>query len=250
MKTITLSQFETLVSDAEAWTRTQEIEVTEHTTRPNQEMGEDGELLENDINHTYGWAQVVSERDGIVIKYTEGFNYDDNEPDTFNASTEGQDTVWEIEAIVIDEDGDEVEAHDLADYIEHDEFRDVDYSGLQILEVEEVDEDEGEGEGEDEIMEVASDNSPNLRFKGSVIGFASSHTFNNDVRWTELRLCKTTGGKFVCEIIGQTRWQDERTRCKAEVCETIEQVKAFFGYGWLAKELYEDAGIDAAIEVK
>lgn len=35
-----------------------------------------------------------------------------------------------------------------------------------------------------------------------------------------------------------------------KVCETLAEVKEFFGHRWLAKELYAEAGIDDAVEVE
>jgi len=67
-------------------------------------------------------------------------------------------------------------------------------------------------------------------------------------RWSELRLYRTRGGKYICEQIGRTQWQGEHDRHSGAVCETEVEVQEFFGHGWLAKELYDDAGI-AAVEI-
>lgn len=100
--------------------------------------------------------------------------------------------------------------------------------------------------------ELKRDNDRNLVFTGELIGSASSSPNNahsnysrETGRWTELNLYKTAGGKFVCHSIGRTQWQGEHDRYSAQVCETESEVVDFFGTGWLAKELYEDAGIDA-----
>lgn len=102
-----------------------------------------------------------------------------------------------------------------------------------------------------ELFEVYRDNKPALEFYGECIASVSSSDdkamgsmwSGETGRWTELALYKTTSGKYVCEQIGRTRWQGERDRFSAEVCDTLDQVRAFFGHRWLAKELYEDAGI-------
>jgi hypothetical protein len=69
-------------------------------------------------------------------------------------------------------------------------------------------------------------------------------------RWTELRLYKTKSGKYICSCVGRTRWQGEHDRFSGSVCDSIDEVISFFGNGWLAKELYEEAKIDASIEIE
>lgn len=108
-----------------------------------------------------------------------------------------------------------------------------------------------------EEFTVSRDNDRDLRFNGEKIAWASSSPNNahsnysrSTGRWTELRLYKTAGGKFVCESIGRTQWQGEHDRRSAKVCETVEEVIGFFGSGWLAKELYEEAGIECVEEIK
>jgi len=68
-------------------------------------------------------------------------------------------------------------------------------------------------------------------------------------RWTELTLYKTQGGKFVCHQIGRTQWQGERDRFSGKVCETLDEVREFFGHRWLAKDLYAKADIEDVVEV-
>ena len=104
------------------------------------------------------------------------------------------------------------------------------------------------------IVEI--DNKPNLQFTGSLIAYVES-THNNAAehysgqvgRWAELSLYKTAAGKYVCHQVGRTCFQGETDRYSGLACETIEQVKEFFGYRWLAKELYEKANIDASINI-
>lgn len=61
-----------------------------------------------------------------------------------------------------------------------------------------------------------------------------------------LALYKTEGGKFICERIDRTRWQGERDSHAAKVCTSDAEVFDFFGHSWLAKDLYSEAGLDAA----
>lgn len=108
-----------------------------------------------------------------------------------------------------------------------------------------------------ETFTLEIDNEPNIRFTGELIGYASSSpdkamgsSYSGQAgRWTELALYKTKDGQFICHQVGRTSWQGERDRFSGKVCGTLEEVKEFFGYRWLAKELYKNAGIDASITV-
>ncbi len=100
------------------------------------------------------------------------------------------------------------------------------------------------------------DGAPPLRFKGELLAETSSSPDRGrgdwsgaTGRWTELRLYRTQGGKYVCQRIGRAQWQGERDTHEAVVCETENEVMEFFGWGWLAKDLYAKAELDAAEEV-
>lgn len=100
---------------------------------------------------------------------------------------------------------------------------------------------------------IENDNQPDIKFIGALLGSVSSaegERERGEGRWTVLNLYKTKGGKYVCQTVGHTQWEGEKTRHKAEVCETAEDVQKFFGYRWLAKELYLAAGIDASVEIE
>lgn len=108
-----------------------------------------------------------------------------------------------------------------------------------------------------ETLTLAVDNAPNIRFTGELVGSAASsdnqavgRSYSGQTgRWTELSLYKTKGGKFICHQVGRTCWQGEHDRFSGKVCETLAEVKEFFGHRWLAKELYAEASIDDAVEV-
>jgi hypothetical protein len=101
------------------------------------------------------------------------------------------------------------------------------------------------------------DNAPNIRVTGELVAIAADSdneamgsSYNGETgRWTEMTLYKTKRGKFVCHQIERTRWIGERDRFSGKVCETSEDVKEFFGQRWLAKELYEKAGISNTLDV-
>lgn len=255
MKTISITEFETLVAHND-WQREQDHEVVKRLDRQVEEWDEENESLDQiDIPHVWGWASKTSTRDGIKITYTEGFNYDECNPDSLSTGTEGQDDVWSVEGVVVvDEDSDELNAHELADYLNSD-FSSIDYSVLEIEQVTNIDVDE---DSDMETFTLEIDNAPSVRFTGELVASAASSdnqamgsSYSGQTgRWTELALYKTKGGKFVCHQVGRTRWKGERDRFSGKVCETLAEVKEFFGYRWLAKELYANAGIDDSIEVE
>lgn len=41
-----------------------------------------------------------------------------------------------------------------------------------------------------------------------------------------------------------------RPQPNLEVCEDLKEVKEFFGHRWLAKELYENAGIENVVTIE
>ena len=103
---------------------------------------------------------------------------------------------------------------------------------------------------------IARDNDTDLRFSGELLASQSSSldkessaSSGTTGRWTELRLYRTQSGKYICEQVGRTQWQGERDCCKAAVAETQEKVIEFFGTGWLAKKLYEQAAIECVLDI-
>mgnify|MGYP005852239773 CR=1 FL=1 len=93
------------------------------------------------------------------------------------------------------------------------------------------------------------DNGPDLSFTGGEIATVTSETPYKE-RWTVLRLYETSDGQFVAQSIGRTRKQREHDRYNVVVCADEDDVRKFFGYSWLAKDLYDEAGIDYAQEVQ
>lgn len=92
----------------------------------------------------------------------------------------------------------------------------------------------------------------NLRFKGKMLGSASSHRINGveQNRWTEYEIYKTETGKYVVAISSITCWQGEVNSYQVEVCNTPEEVYNFLtdsdGYGYCllsnqAKKALEEA---------
>lgn len=126
------SEFKALVARKD-WHREQEHEVVERFDRQVEEWNEKTEDFDQlDIPHIWGCATMTSALGGIKITYTEGFEYDECDPDSLTTSIEGQDEIWAVEGCqVVDEDGDELDAHELADFLDY-AFSSIDYSIIRI----------------------------------------------------------------------------------------------------------------------
>ncbi len=254
MRTISIDDFKALVSRPD-WHREQDHDVVDAITTHSERWNRDEDELERiEIRHAYGWASQTSALDGITITYTEGIEYYECDPDSLSTSIDGLDDVWAIDGItVLNDDGEPVCAADLADYLPI-TFSDIDYSVLEIEQTTDI------GITEDSDMDTITleiDNAPDIRFTGERIARVSSSpeqamgsSYSGQTgRWTTLALYRTANGKYICHQIGHTQWQGERTRYSGAVCATLDEVREFFGHRWLAKELYEEAGIDSAVDV-
>jgi hypothetical protein len=54
----------------------------------------------------------------------------------------------------------------------------------------------------------------------------------------------------VCSEVGRTRWVGERTRYALHIADSAAGLIDLVGHGWVAKDLYEKAGIDHAVEIE
>lgn len=107
---------------------------------------------------------------------------------------------------------------------------------------------------ENEPHTLENEGAPHLRFTGRLIAKesnspdqASGNWSGQAGRWTSLALYQTEAGKYVCHRIEHTQWDGETDGNTARVCDTVDAVQQFFGYGPLAKDLYFEA--DAVQEV-
>lgn len=249
MKTMTEAEFINLIQSPDLWS----IETT------------DGEVYRNEDPFDDAPAAccmrgcVEARRDGIEIIYQETASWAEPRPEDYSTTTDhGADVLTITGVAVIDEDGDELPHHEIAAlFDEHaaSEFTDVDWAAL-LPEKQYQDADE-DTEMTDDMITLPRDKALDLRFSGELVAEASSSANNASSyysgqtgRSTTLRLYRTAGGKFACQSIGHTMWQGEHDRYSAAVCETEAEVIAFFGAGWLAKELYSAAGIEAVETVE
>lgn len=157
---------------------------------------------------------------------------------------------------MVDDDGDAVLAHELYDVLD-----DIAYDARNVwqsparetLPTAPTPDDIDISEDTDmETITLIRDNDRDVRFAGEEVARESSHDINGprNIRWTELVLYRTAGGKWVCHEIGHTRWQGETTRHRVHIAEDDDGLIDSLGTGWLAKDLYEAAGIDATTNIE
>ena len=158
--------------------------------------------------------------------------------------------------ILVDDDGEEITGwerhHALCEFLNGGEWEQHVRRELPYPETENID---IESDIKDQIVRRDSDR--DIKFKGDKVASAESSpnkamgsSYSGSTgRYTQLAIYKTAGGKYICEKIERTQWVGERDRFHGAVCETTDQVIEFFGIGWLAKELYYNAGIDSSVNV-
>lgn len=248
MKTLTIEQFETLLKTG-VWTHQQHIESATTDTVERYITDAEGIQVLAQIDHTWGHSTLTSKCGDVEISYMEEWSYDECDADSFALNHDHGGNTWEVEGVtVVDEDSDEIDPDDYGCFDDLNKFSTIDYVEF-TSDIDQTDDIDGDTDMTIEQHIVEIDNKPNLRFNGEVLAGATSKTPDKNDRWTELALFKTVGGKYVCGQIGATIWQGEKYRYSGCVCETVDEVIEYFGHGWLAKELYSEAGIEAVQDI-
>ena len=99
---------------------------------------------------------------------------------------------------------------------------------------------------------LTNDNDSDLEFDGQLVAYVTSESEDKNMpkkRWTEIYLYKTESGKYVTHEVGCTVMPNERDRFQATIHGDHRGVVNGLGMGWLAKELYAEAGITTSISV-
>jgi len=203
----------------------------------------------------YIWNELIA--DGIEITYQNMYMHPQGKPSraTLQSPDNGDLQIDKMQITIFDCDGDEIDRDQLCEIIT--ENTDIENLNMGVLGEDEFEEIDNDEETDMDTITVQRDNDLDIKFTGERIAAVSSSDNNarsdfsgNTGRWADLALYRTQGGKLICEQIGHTRWQGEHTRHSGAVCETEAQVIEFFGTGWLSKKLYDDADIDAAVEIE
>lgn len=268
MKSIVISQadFEAIESSAFSFSVTETNREFENHQYANG-LDDEGNTEHADCYNSFVAGEATAKYGALEIKFWWVANGgQDSYQDAFYFTIEidyNGNTDYETNFSIVDEDGDEIEGWRFSDTLKEKlEGAGWEYDVKQLLPeagVEDLDTDEDtKMTGEMKECTIERDNAPNLKFTGTYVAGASSSannaagsSYSGQIgRWCELDLYKTKGGKFVCSQIGYTQWQGEKNRYSGAVCETEVEVIKFFGHGWLAKELYENAGIEDAEEIE
>ena len=96
---------------------------------------------------------------------------------------------------------------------------------------------------------VPRDQLPDLAFPGVRIA-AVNDRGNNADRWLVVEIYRTAGGRYIVARTRATTYPDERDQHEAIIAEDVGEITGFLGFGPLAKEAYQQAGIDAAERVE
>lgn len=94
-------------------------------------------------------------------------------------------------------------------------------------------------------FELRNDGNRDIAFTGELISEVDSRDFRRSpgvsTRWTELRLYRTKGGKYVCELCGRSSMYGEADRFDITVTDR-EGLFEVFRDSYLSKALFEEAG--------
>ena len=80
---------------------------------------------------------------------------------------------------------------------------------------------------------------PDLEFKGNEVASTTSNPTGSKKRWTELKVFKTTGGRYVTQILGLSDMEGERTRSTVSVIDDLDDLPNILCFGDLAKQIYK-----------
>lgn len=95
-----------------------------------------------------------------------------------------------------------------------------------------------------------------VTFTGEQIGKAHNNMDRASGYWsgetgreTRLRLYRTAKGKLVSYRHNVTCWDGERDSVRVAVHNTVDELVAHLGTGYLAVELYDDAELDISVDL-
>lgn len=95
------------------------------------------------------------------------------------------------------------------------------------------------------------DGAPDLAFVGKLLAECDDVDLDEgfELPWQEIKLYQTKmSGRYVC--CQNIYYEEEQDRYSAVVCDSMDEVIAFFGYSRLAKELYEIIEVDTVHSIE
>lgn len=100
----------------------------------------------------------------------------------------------------------------------------------------------------EQTFTLENDDDRDVSFRGTLL--ADVRTPERGGRWTEIRICRTTGGSLVAHEVGRTTRKGERDRFSVHVAETADELIEKLGTGTLAKDAYAEAGIPCVKQIE
>lgn len=100
------------------------------------------------------------------------------------------------------------------------------------------------------------DNGRDIAFNGEALSVVDSRDYGqlgrgkNAKRWTEMALYRTEGKSFVVAISGRSDMPGEVDRVKAHVFESEQDMFEGVGFSYLAKAMFDEAGISSEEVIK
>lgn len=98
------------------------------------------------------------------------------------------------------------------------------------------------------------DNGRDIKFTGENLCIVDSRDYSykrsNAMRWTEMALYCTEGKNFVVAISGRSNMPGEVDRVKAHVFENKQDMFDDIGFSYLAKAMFDEAGISSEEVIK
>lgn len=250
MSTLSIAEFKALI-ERDDWLCEQQHDVVERLERPMDVCRGNAMSLERiTVPHAVGWASLTSRLKGVSITYTEGFNYDEFQPGTLSTSTGDQDEPWSVEGVdIVGDDGKALSTKELTGMLPA-AFHSIDYRVLGIDQILHVDVNDS---SQRDTLTLHLDYAPDIRFTGTKVGSAvstndSASASGHEGTWMELTLYWSLKGKYICHQVERKRGGSDLRHASGKVCDKLDEVQAFFGQTWLAKELYRDAGIDRILD--
>lgn len=93
-------------------------------------------------------------------------------------------------------------------------------------------------------------NGPDIRFVGKLVAQVDNLDTHAKMNyWVEMSLYQTQGGKWIASRTKRHHNANRPEPCQAEVFEELNDITGFFGFGWMAKDLYEQAGLEFIVYV-
>ena len=188
MQEMTISEFTALVS-AEGWSHGQSVDVFDRESRTIlNHNSESGETVEREIPVEHGQVYVSSTLDEYTIIYTAGFKWDVHQPKTLALSTEGMESIWDLEGFCVLDDSGDALADGEIDALMPKAFRAVDRAAVTKNEV-----------------HSAGHNSATVALQALPKGWMVVHIPHDSLFTAGIKLMAPDGRECVVERVGTAR---------------------------------------------